>query len=179
MRRKRGREGPRRPRARLVTLHSGGLGSPSAPTTGSCLEWLHGWRRRRRKLPDRGSEELSCRAHGSTVPGTEKPPMERRVATRLRTVRPPQGGRLMVAPLGAPFPRAWPEGRRKCSENGARVTAYPAPQRIRAMTRASLSFRDARSVGPESIIQSRGYGFRARSFHSRPGMTKRAWLFEN
>src|ERR1700684_1783170 len=54
------RSRPRRPRARLVTWHPGGLGSPSAPTTGSCLQWLHGWRRRGRKPLDRGSEELSA-----------------------------------------------------------------------------------------------------------------------
>jgi len=44
------------------------------------------------------------------------------------------------------------------------------------------SFRDAPSVGncrPEAQARNptpgRGYGFRVRSFHSRPAMTKNAW----
>src|ERR1700737_3804969 len=39
----------------------------------------------------------------------------------------------------------------------------------------SSSFRDASfGGGPESITPNRGYGFRARSFHPRPGMTQEA-----
>src|SRR5947209_6581216 len=52
----------RRPRTCLASTHSGGLGEPSVPTTGRCLQWLDGtgegwgnlpgWRVRSRLRPE-------------------------------------------------------------------------------------------------------------------------------
>jgi hypothetical protein len=86
MRRKRGRGGMRRPRARLVPSHPGGLGQPSGPTMGICLEWLDAVRMKAgESRPDRGPRRASS-APGSTAPGTEKPRVERREAP-LRSQR--------------------------------------------------------------------------------------------
>jgi hypothetical protein len=71
----------RRLRAGLVTLHSGGLGQPSAGTTTGCLKWLDAVRTKAGgSLPDKEGEESSVAHPEDTVPGTEKPQMERRKA---------------------------------------------------------------------------------------------------
>ena len=84
MRRKRGRGRLRRPRAGLVTSHSGGPGSPSVPTTGDCLQWLDAARTKAgESLPDRvepKAARVRARKHG---PGDRKAAMERREAPAL------------------------------------------------------------------------------------------------
>ena len=60
-----------------------------------------------------------------TAPGTEKPPWRAERRHALETVRElPK----MAAPLGAPLPRL--------GEGEEGTTAYPGPQRIRAVTHA-------------------------------------------
>ena len=54
--------------------------------------------------------------------------------------------RTMVAPLGAPSPSSW-RGR------GEGTTAYPAPQRIRALTRAPMTTRGCLTI--ESVRRAR------------------------
>ena len=125
----------RRPRAGFVTPPPGDPGPPSAPTKRGCLQWLHAARTKaERKLAGSGARKVPS-APGRMTPGTEIAAMERREAPASWQ----QDVRLdgtTGAPLGAPSPRVSRGGR-----NGN--TAYPAPQRIRAMTRASSSFRGA------------------------------------
>jgi hypothetical protein len=91
MRRKRGRGRLRRLRVGLVTPLPGGPGEPSDPTKGVCLEWLDAVRTKAgENRPDRGARALRLYPE-ATVPGTEIAAMERRVATRLRRARTPQG----------------------------------------------------------------------------------------
>ncbi len=63
----------RRPWAGIANRHSGGLGSPSGPTTGLCLYWLDaaGMKAKRKLWPDEGSHEapVPARKHG---PGDRK-----------------------------------------------------------------------------------------------------------
>jgi hypothetical protein len=63
--------------------------------------------RRRQSLPERRDEDLEARTRDQKSPRWSA---EWR-ARRSQDARPPQGGRLMVAPLGAPFPSHICEGR--------------------------------------------------------------------
>jgi hypothetical protein len=66
----------------------------------------------RRKPPRRGVR-LAASPHGSTAPGTEKPPVERRgarVSLHRTHAAPQKRGEYVVAPRGAPRPLAIGEG---------------------------------------------------------------------
>src|SRR5665647_2011232 len=104
----------RRPRAWFAATHSGGAGAPPGDTTIPCQELADGWPsvlpearnprspkgtplakpqgRAKRRVRKRGPA-LSRRRDGA--PSGERP---------SHRTRPPQGGTIMVAPLGAPFP---------------------------------------------------------------------------
>ncbi len=92
----------RRPRAWFAATPPGGPGSPSAPTTWGCLQWLDvAWMKGGESCLD----EVS--APGSTVPGTEKPRWSvvwRNVPVAKARQR-HEGVGLLVAPHGAPSPR--------------------------------------------------------------------------
>ena len=139
----------RRPRARLVTLRSGGPGQPSGPTTRVCLRWLdeagsEGWR----KPPARGREERLAsptRKHGARDLKSRRWSAERRLPvsqtgrTRLASVsggrRPLKGSRK---PLHLPALRS----PRRGGMLGRRPTR--GRQRIRAMMLALARSGQAR-----------------------------------
>ena len=136
----------RRPRVWFAATHPGGPGSPSVPTTGDCLQWLdEAQTKAGESLPDQGRAECPSSAHGSTVPGTEKPQWSAGWrARRSQDARPPQGGTTMVAPPGAPFPSLF-------VRDGKGKTAYPAPQRIRALSRGCLTIASTLADMPRTI----------------------------
>jgi hypothetical protein len=138
-----------------VTSETGQAGAPTMRAAIGLARWrgFDGWSARRaQRLCTGDARALTRRAAGAHH-------------TRQRAVAPPPW-----RPPGAPFP-AWGNGKGK--------QAYPAPLRIRAMNHVVIPGRPA-GAGPESIFQSRGYGFRARAIASktrvnalmaRPGMT--------
>ena len=109
MRRKREREGMRRLRAGLVTPPPGGLGSPSVPTKGDCLEWLDAVRTKGGESRlDQGAKSFPS-APGSTAPGTKN---RRRGAPR--GARAPDNGARHETDTGSASRRSTPrfvEGR--------------------------------------------------------------------
>ena len=124
------------------------LGHRPSPLTGDCLEWLHGCGRRRRKLPDEGGHRPLSRRRKLRSRGQKSPQVERRVASvPIARRAPPKGGRLMVAPPGAPsprfsrgektYPREGGEGlrrtRRRLNNTGAFACAPCTAQRPRAL----------------------------------------------
>ena len=142
MRRKRGRGRWRRLRAGLVTPPPGGPGQPSGPTTRVCLQWLDvaGGEGRREPPGWKGPPAFPVARPEARPTGTEIAAMERRTATRFRqSARRRKADEPMVAPLGAPSPRLIPGGDEEGPANGARLTAYPAPQIIRALALARTS----------------------------------------
>ena len=107
---------------RLVTAAPGGLGSPSAPTMGGCLQWLDAARTKGgESCLDRGARRPPS-APGSTAPGTEIAAVERREAR----VRRHGGARLarrvgrLRKPPGVRAPRA-PRSRRSAPSWGAQM----------------------------------------------------------
>src|SRR6266436_5284656 len=91
----------RRPRAWFAATPPGGPGSPSAPTTWGCLQWLdEAWMKGGESCLDAVS------APGSTVPADRKAaggaPCGERALQGTSTQR---GVGPLVAPHGAPFPR--------------------------------------------------------------------------
>ena len=105
-RRSEARDRIRRPRVRLVIARPGRLGSPSAPTTWGCLQWLDA---------DRMNAGESRRDQGGLMPpvrarkhGPEVKSRRQRCAARRRVLRDwTRAGRRTesVAPRGAPLPR--------------------------------------------------------------------------
>src|SRR4051794_40575565 len=127
----------RRPRARLVTSRSGGLGSPSAPTRRGCLKWLDAvGMKESESSPDEDGLRAGQSQPGRTGPRTEIaadgapggafPPIARRkgdASQASRAVAPTaqEADRKASAFPGAPLP--------SLRERGFAMTAYPAPDK--------------------------------------------------
>ncbi len=173
----------RRLRAGFVTPHSGGPGAPLGGTTDRSARSFAGLERSNRFLVREVSvpaveaalRDLDRRPDckpGNAGPGTEKP---RWSAERRPHPSKEDAARLKTgAPLGAPSPRLCRGGRRACPpkpEGGK--TAYPAPQRIRAMTLGCLKF-ESRARG----LYSASSGGASRSDASRRMKAARASWFE-
>ena len=115
----------RRPRASLVSLHSGGPGQPSAGIKTGCLQWLDAaGTKAGGSPPDKGRQvrrPLLSRPE-ATAPGTEKPrwsaagraPTAVKLAQTAHLIakgaRASQKARPRWAPCGAPSPRHFAEG---------------------------------------------------------------------
>jgi hypothetical protein len=121
-------------------------------------------------LAGRGADEGGRKPAGSgarlgprprpevTAPGTEKPLWS--AERRPHPSKEDAARRKTGAPLGAPPPR-FSRGTRKAPFNGDGTTAYPAPQRIRAMT-LGLSRRSAAKAGCLKIKSESGASYRRR-----------------
>src|SRR6185312_6450187 len=98
------------------TLHSGGLGSPSAPTTRGCLQWLDAvGMKAGESLPDRGARRALVPAPKSRARGQKSPAHDEerwsnyqfscgvRIPARLvcaaRAGREPRCRTVMISPL--------------------------------------------------------------------------------
>ena len=125
----------RRPRACLASKLPGGLGQPSGPTTGVCLQWLDGRGRRRAKACRIRRAKSPPSADGSTAPRTEIAAVERREAPASPATEARQDGRLVrrsvLHSLGV---RGRKRGR----------PAYPAPQTTGAIPHGCLKIECAR-----------------------------------
>ena len=112
----------RRPRARLVTSHSGGAGAPPGGTKAPCQE-----------LADGGSLALSGRGQSAARRRKENAAMARRKAPHLGqprcALKEGCAGRRAV-------PLATCGGKEEGPALGGEGYGAPAPQRIGAMTRA-------------------------------------------
>ena len=155
----------RRPRAWLVTSHSGGPGSPSVPTTGDCLQWLDAARTKAgESLPDRASQKPPGSAPGSYGPGDRNrrdgAPRGARVVARRAPAKQAQTKDWCAARRSIPS-RFAPGEKREAPHCGAGTTAYPAPQRIGAMALAPSSSWPGLSR-PSTSYASASY----KSFHS-------------
>ena len=133
MRRHGGREGMRRPRAGFASLPPGGPGQPSVPTTRDrpSVGWTRRGRRRA-KACRIGGPGRAPSASGSYGPGDRKAAMERREAPAFLARGARLDGRLVRHSVLHPL--AFRRGEKKaCPREGGGKTAYPAPQRIRAL----------------------------------------------
>ena len=94
--------------------------------------------------PDRGPTRVPS-ASGSYGPGEQKsPPWS--AERRPRSPKENAARRKTVAPLGAPLPRHLARGEKLVPAKAGKTTAYPAPQRIRAMTLALARAGQARRI---------------------------------
>jgi hypothetical protein len=146
-RRTEGRSGTRRPRARLVTSHSGALGGPSAGITTGCLQWLDEEGRREAKASRIGAglkpALVSARKHGSEAlknrrsqsAGRRLLPASRRRTPhqRLRAASPGRPGACAQAPrlpaLCSPPLREFREGLPRADTRGGADDARPYVRR--------------------------------------------------
>jgi len=148
----------RRLRAGLVTPLPGGLGPPSAPTTRGRLHWLDAARTKAgESLPDRGPSRAPS-APGSYGPGDRKAAVERREAPALPTME--RGKTEDWCAAWRSTPSIFRGVRRRPRATGGK-TAYPGPQRIRAMT-LGLSRRSAAKAGCLKIKSESGASYRRR-----------------
>jgi hypothetical protein len=129
----------RRLRAGLVTPSPGGPGSPSVPTKGDCLEWLDAARTKGgESCPDRGGRSPPVRARKLRPRGQKSPRWS--AAGRASFAKDAHAARRELN--GCASRRSIPSVLQRDTSNARRkpgeVTAYPAPQRIRAMALGCL-----------------------------------------
>jgi len=174
----------RRLRAGLVTPLPGGLGNRSGgtrtPPRGA--RWTgtvpHGFGRAKARQADEANWRWDPSEETGRKPGNADPGIRNRRRGAPRGARVLQKGtrqdgrlvrRSVLHSLGLG------PGEKEGPANGAGTTAYPGPQRIRAMTRASSSFRGA-SIASEPGIQrcrhSVSLWIPGPAQTRRPGMTK-------
>src|SRR5579884_744246 len=137
----------RRPRARLVTSHSGGLGAPVR----SHYEGLpsmagRGGDEGGPKPAGSGRPERPPSPPGSTGPGTEIAAVERRRARRLVSDEaPPPATAAVDAPSGAPPPRAFGATRGRPANSGAARRAETITRTRSAGMKQANARTDARA----------------------------------
>jgi hypothetical protein len=123
-------------RGRVRTPPPGGSGGPAAPTTGSCLQWLHGVGMNEGESPPDAGPGRKAPVTPDTedrVRGHKTPQVERRMASAFRRRAPPQGGTPYDKRRSALHPLAF-EGRLSAKERQRDEGLPGADQRARAMT---------------------------------------------
>src|ERR1019366_7641671 len=123
----------RRLRAGLVTPLPGGPGSPSVPTMGDCLEWLDAARMKGgESRPDRGGRSPPVRARKLRPRGQKSPRWS--AAGRASFAKDAHAARRELNGCASrrSIPSTLCEGIESARRKPGVVTAYPAPQRIRA-----------------------------------------------
>src|SRR5664280_2439783 len=126
-------------RACLASTHSGGPGSPSVPTTGDCLQWLDAARTKGgESCPDRGGRSPPVRARTLRPRGQKSPRWS--AAGRASFAKDAHAARRELNGCASrrSIPSALQRGTRSARRKPGEVTAYPAPQRIRAMALGCL-----------------------------------------
>src|ERR1017187_2422266 len=169
----------RRPRAGLVTPLPGGPGSPSVPTKRDCLEWLDAARTKGgESCPDRGGRSPPVPARKLRPRGQKSPRWS--AAERASFAKDAHAARRELN--GCPSRRSIPSVLQRDTSNARRkpgeVTAYPAPQRIRAMALGCLKTyplipereQSERTRNPEKPVVP--LWIPGPALTRRPGMTK-------
>jgi hypothetical protein len=169
----------RRLRAGLVTPLPGGLGSPSVPIMGDCLEWLDAARTKGgESCPDRGGRSPPVRARKLRPRGQKSPRWS--AAGRASFAKDAHAARRELN--GCASRRSIPSVLQRDTSNARRkpgeVTAYPAPQRIRAMALGCLKTyplipgreQSERTRNPEKPVVP--LWIPGPALTRRPGMTK-------
>src|ERR1035437_5768731 len=157
----------RRLRAGLVTPLPGGLGSPSVPIMGDCLEWLDAARTKGgESCPDRGGRSPPVRARKLRTRGQKSPRWSA------------AGRELNGCASRRSIPSALQRGTRSARRKPGEVTVYPEPQRIRAMALGCLKTyplipgreQSERTRNPEKPVVP--LWIPGPALTRRPGMTK-------
>jgi hypothetical protein len=114
------RSGVRRPRVWFAARHSGGPGLRPGTTTGALrgARCIGRYSRTRRMRVQEARTGADGGTHESTRLQMPRWSAERRAPGRIPG-RPRRKVRTFRAPLGAPSPRAWPEGRKVSRRPGA------------------------------------------------------------
>jgi hypothetical protein len=155
----------RRPRASLVSLHSGGPGQPSAGTTTGRLQWRHVARTKGGESRPDGDPNRSPVGAGKRGPGDRKAAMERREAGASRQTRARRKAGNCWCASWRSIPLTFGGGekgsgaaRRSNNRAGGALRGAnrvkPAHAGCLTLSASAIftpSFRGARSANPESI----------------------------